>query len=210
MWRGVRYLSFRSPLGSLASLVIKRGLKERAGKSVRPGVNLVLDNVPHRVTKIMQGKRGKGGGFVKATLKNLSTGFTHDKTFTSDETVEHADLERQMASYSWADAADDSLVFMNVETFEEIRVPQSLVDNHHFLVAGAEVKLLKFREAVLGVEIPVICEYEVTDVDPSHEHGGNMMATISTGHELWVPIFIKVGTRIRINTQDNLYVDRAP
>lgn len=158
----------------------------------------------------MQGKRGKGGGFVKATLKNLSTGFTHDKTFTSDETVEHADMERQVASYSWADTTDESLVFMHVETFEEIRIPKSLVENSHFLVGGQEVKLLKFRDAVLGVEIPVISEYEVTEVDPSKEHGGNMMATIQTGHALWVPVFIKPGTRIRINTQDNLYVDRAP
>lgn len=188
--------------------VIFRGLKERAGKSVRPGANLVLENVPHRVTKIMQGKRGKGGGFVKATLKNLVSGFTHDKTFTSDETVEHAEMERQMASYSWADST--SLVFMNTETFEEIRIPKSLVENSHFLVDGQEVKLLKFRDAVLGVEIPVISEYEVTEVDPSKEHGGNMMATIQTGHALWVPVFIKPGTRIRINTQDNLYVDRAP
>lgn len=59
--------------------------KERAGKSVRPGAALVLDGVPHRVTKIIQGKRGKGGGFVKATLKNMESSNTFEKTFTSDE-----------------------------------------------------------------------------------------------------------------------------
>lgn len=110
----------------ISSRIIFRGLKERAGKSVRPGANLVLDNIPHRVTKIIQGKRGKGGGFIKATLKNLQTGFTHEKTFTSDETVEHADMERQIAQFSWKDTSDDTLVFMNTQTFEEIRIPKSL------------------------------------------------------------------------------------
>jgi elongation factor P len=187
-----------------------RGLKERAGKSVRPGVNLVLDNVPHRVTKITQGKRGKGGGFVKATLKNLSTGYTRDRTFTSDETVEHADMERQVVQYSWADASDDSLVFLNTETFEEVRVAKAIVDNAHWLVEGQLAKVLRFRDTVLGVEIPVISEYSVVAVDPSREHGGNQMGKLETGHELWVPLFIKEGTRVRVNTEDNLYVDRAP
>jgi len=187
-----------------------RGLKERAGKSIRPGANLVLSGVPHRVTKITQGKRGKGGGFVRATLKNLSSGFTHEQTFTSDETVEHAEMERQVAQYSWSDTNDSSLVFLNTDSFEEIRVPQSLVDNSHFLLEGQEVKLLKFKDSILGVELPVIAEYTVVAVDPSREHGGNQMGKLDTGHELWMPLFIKEGTRVRVNTQDNLYVDRAP
>jgi len=194
-------------IGCGAHAVWCRGLKERAGKSVRPGANLVLDNVPHRVTKITQGKRGKGGGFVKATLKNLSTGYTHDRTFTSDETVEHAEMERQAVQYSWADGGE--LVFLNPE-FEEVRVPKTLVDNAHFLLEGQEVKLLRFKESILGVELPVIAEYTVVGVDPSREHGGNLMGKLDTGHELWMPLFIKEGTRVRVNTEENRYVDRAP
>lgn len=84
------------------------------------------------------------------------------------------------------------------------------VDNSHFLVEGQEVKLLMFRDAILGVELPVIAEYTVVTVDPSRDHGGNMWGTLDSGHSLWVPMFIKEGTRVRVNTQDNLYVDRAP
>ena len=192
-----------------ASAYVLLANMQRAGKSVRPGASLVLDNVPHRVTKITQGKRGKGGGFVKAALKNLSTGFTHDRTFTSDEIVEHADMETVTAQYSWVDSASGEFVFLNAESFDEVRVPRNLLDNAHWLLEGQEVKLVKFKDNVLGVDIPVISEYTIVAVDPSREHGGNQLAKIETGHELWVPLFIKEGTRVRINTQENLYVDRA-
>ena len=75
-----------------------RGLKDRAGKSVKPGVALVLDGVPYKVTKIIQGKRGKGGGYVRAFMKNLEASGVIEKTFTSDELVEFADLEQEAVS----------------------------------------------------------------------------------------------------------------
>lgn len=111
--------------------------KERAGKSIRPGCAIILDNQPHRCSKIIQGKRGKGGGFIRATLKNLITGNSYEKTFTSDEMVEHADLERKPVSYSWAD--DQNYIFMDLETYEEVILPQKEVELGHFLVAGQEV-----------------------------------------------------------------------
>lgn len=111
--------------------------KERAGKSIRPGCAIILDNQPHRCSKIIQGKRGKGGGFIKATLKNLITGNSYEKTFTSDEMVEHADLERKPVSFSWAD--DLNYIFMDLETFEEVILPRTEVELGHFLVAGQEV-----------------------------------------------------------------------
>jgi hypothetical protein len=84
-----------------STLIMKGGIryfsKERAGKSVKPGCAIILDGQPHRCTKMIQGKRGKGGGFIRATLKNILTNNTFEKTFTSDEIVEHADLERMTA-----------------------------------------------------------------------------------------------------------------
>ena len=86
---------------------------------------------------MVQGKRGKGGGFIKATLKNLITGNTYEKTFTSDEIVEHADLERRGVTYSWAD--DTNYYFMDLETFEEIVIQHKNVEYGDYLVAGLEV-----------------------------------------------------------------------
>jgi translation elongation factor P/translation initiation factor 5A len=133
--------TFSSALSKNATSMLHSGLrlfsKERAGKSIRPGCAIILDNQPHRCSKIIQGKRGKGGGFIKATLKNLITGNSYEKTFTSDEMVEHADLERKPVSYSWAD--DLNYIFMDLETFEEVILPQTEVELGHFLVAGQEV-----------------------------------------------------------------------
>ena len=127
-------------------LIISRGFsKERAGKGIRPGVAIIVDDAPHRVSKITQGKRGKGGGFIRATLKNLLSGQTFEKTYTSDEVVEFADLEKETATYSWEDS--DNYMFMSSQTFEEIPVPKSEVDNGTFLLGGLEVKLLKVGTA---------------------------------------------------------------
>lgn len=142
-----------------------RGVKERAGKSVRPGCTLVIDNVPHRVTKIQQGKRGKGGGYVSAKMKNMVTQLNTEKTFTSDETVEHADLDREAVQFAWRDG--DNFVFISTVSFEEIRIPKDDVDNNEFIKEGQEVKLLKFRDTLIGVELPKIVEYTVASLDGS-------------------------------------------
>ena len=112
--------------------------KERAGKSIRPGCAIILDGQPHKCSKMIQGKRGKGGGFVRASLKNLITGNKYEKTFTSDETVEHVVLERRAASFSWSD--DDNYIFMDLETFEEIVLPKVEVELGDFLTPGLEVQ----------------------------------------------------------------------
>ena len=122
---------------------------EKAIKAVKPRSRIVLEGAPWFCTKIQQGKRGKGGGFVKASLKNLITGSTKDYTFSSDEQVEIAELEKAAASLSWSEGA--CLVFMDSETFEEIRVDSKVIDNAEYLSDGAEVKLLKFMGDVIGV-----------------------------------------------------------
>lgn len=76
---------------------LSRSFKERAGKSVRPGTTLVIDGAPHRVNSITQGKKGKGGGFVKAKVRSLLSGHVFEKTYLVDEVVEHADVEKEVA-----------------------------------------------------------------------------------------------------------------
>lgn len=133
---GYRRLSTTYPV-SIVQSTARFFSKERAGKSIRPGCAIIIDSQPHRCSKMVQGKRGKGGGFIKATLKNLITGNTYEKTFTSDEIVEHADLERRGVTYSWAD--DTNYYFMDLETFEEIVIQHKNVEYGDYLVAGLEV-----------------------------------------------------------------------
>eukprot|EP01041_Mallomonas_annulata_P010122 gene10122-21091_t len=160
-WKGAER-RLRVPSSNLYSNC-KLFSKERAAKCVKPGGAIVLDTVPHRVISIIQGKRGKGGGFVRARLRNLVSSNVFEKTFTSDEIVEEADLQKEMVQYSWTDG--NELVFMNNVTFEEVRALKSIVDNSQFLLEGQEVKLMKFGDDVIGVELPVVCEFEVASID---------------------------------------------
>ena len=169
----------------------------------------MIDDVPHKVLKITQGKRGKGGGFVRATLKSLITNSVFEKTFTSDENVEHADLERERVQFSWEDS--DCFVFLHSDTFEEIKVAKDIVDEREWLVEGLDVKLLKFRDKVIGAQLPEICEYVVEAIDlPGRAAvGNNFVCRLDCGAELSVPSFIKEGTRIRVNTLIKEYVEKA-
>ena len=180
---------------------------EKAIKAVKPRSRIVIEGSPWLISKIQQGKRGKGGGFVKASLKNLINGSTKDHTFNSDEQVEIAELEKLSASLSWRE--DASLVFMDSKTFEEIRVDMKVIDNAAFLSDGAEVKLLKFMGEVIGVDLPSIVEYDVTNIEMVKSTGGNYPATLDSGAVILVPSFIKVGERIRVNVEEGKYVERA-
>lgn len=175
---------------------------ERARDCVKLGGSIRENGAPHRVTKITQGKRGKGGGFVKARLKNLETGSTYEKTYTSDEMVEQIDVERTKASFSWSD--DSTLYFMTNDTFEEISVPKTLVDNHLFLLEGEEFRVMVCDGKILGVELPTIMTFKVAEFDVSTQK-----ATLSSGAIISVPEFVNVGDEIKVNTEDGGYVSRA-
>lgn len=194
-------------IASTLAISIRNFSKDKAGTSVKPKCNLVIDGQLFKCVKMIQGKRGKGGGFVKATLKNLITGSTSEKTFTSDEMVEHADLERKGASYSWAD--NDNYMFMNTDTFEEIAIPKKVIDNVKLLFPGLEVKLLFYGDTVIGVELPLILNYVVVGrtTDGSHNYQPAMLEGCDA--VVLVPDFINPGTSIRVNTSDGTYVGRT-
>ena len=119
------------------------------------------------------------------------TGSTKDYTFSSDEKVEIANMEKVPASLSWREGS--SLVFMDSESFEEVRVDKKIVENAAFLSDGAEVKLLKFMDEVIGLELPTVVEFEVTSIEMVKSTGGNYPATLDSGANILVPAFIKQG-----------------
>lgn len=121
---------------------------------------------PHRVSKITQGKRGKGGGFVKATLKNIVTNNTYEKTFTSDEMVEQADMRKLHVTYSWEDTSVDELVFFSVDNFEEVRLKRELIDRPEFLVEGIPMYVVYFEDKPIGADFPVVYDYTIVSIDP--------------------------------------------
>ena len=123
---------------------------DRANKVVKQSALIKLDNQPHRVLSITQGKRGKGGGFVKAKLQHLFTGSTFEKTFNSDEMVEEAEFVKKVAQFSWKDA--DTYVFIDQTSFEEIRLTNEQVNSDIQFKEGDTYKLQQVDGKCIGVD----------------------------------------------------------
>ena len=157
------------------------------GNKMRPGNTILIDDEPHRCTKIVQGKRGKGGGFVRATLKGVVSGNTFEKTFTSDEIIETAELEKETASFSYKDG--NTYIFINSDTYEECQVGRDCIDDLQFLAEGQECKLLKFRNDFIGVTLPIIAEFTVLAVDPTKGVGKEVPGRLNSGAVMYVFLY---------------------
>ncbi len=192
---GIRFLSAES------------GQKERAAKILKPRALITVNNAPHRVTKMKQGVRNRGG-FIKVNIKNLLTGNTSEVTYLSDEMVETCNIDKIQCTFSWREGSD--LVLMDAATFEEMRVDKSICDGvDKFLVEGEAVRLLKFQNKPMGIELPNVVELTVVSTDVSKASGGMCMATLNSGATLMVPDFISAGARIKVNTEEETYQEKA-
>jgi elongation factor P len=131
---------------------LQRGFAiDRANKVVKFNALIKLPDGPHKVLKITQGKRGKGGGFVKAKLQHLFTLATFEKTFTSDESVEEASFEKTRAQFSWTDG--DTLVFLDSTSFEEIRITKEHANTNETFKEGEIYKLLQCEGKYIGIDL---------------------------------------------------------
>ena len=113
-------------------------------------------------------------------------------------------MHKTSATFSWKDSRD--YIFMDVESFEEIRVHEDDVDCKEFLAEGQEIRLTWFNNAVIAVELPIVCTFKVVGIDQSSNIRN---AVLDCGATVVVPAFVEVGTSIRVNTADAEYVDRA-
>jgi len=177
----------------------------------RTGVTVELDGSVWRVVEFLHVKPGKGSAFVRTKLKNVQTGNTVEKTFRAGETVPQANLEKRTMQYTYKDS--DDLVFMDMETYEETRMSEdSLGDRINFLKEEMEVNVIFWDEKVLEIELPTSVVLEITDTDPGVKGdtatGGTKPATVETGAQVMVPLFISIGEKIKIDTRDGSYLGR--
>lgn len=180
----------------------------------RTGTTIEMDGVPYRVLEFLHVKPGKGAAFVRTKLKNMRTGNNVDKTFKAGEIVDTAQMEKMTMQHTYIDGSD--FVFMNTETFDEERMTAEILGESivKFLVIGQEVEVLKHNDDVLGVELPKTLSFSVTHTEPGAKGNtaqGSVLkpATIETGTEVMVPLFINIGDQIKINTEDGKYVGRS-
>ncbi|MBE9151396.1 elongation factor P [Coleofasciculus sp. LEGE 07092] len=177
----------------------------------RTGVTIELEGSVWRVVEFLHVKPGKGSAFVRTKLKNVQTGSVVEKTFRAAETVPQANLEKRTMQHTYKEI--DQYVFMDMETFEENRLNESQIgDRVKYLTEGMEVNVITWNDQVLEVELPNSVVLEVTETDPGVKGdtatGGTKPATVSTGAQVMVPLFISIGERIKIDTRNDTYLGR--
>lgn len=152
---------------------------------------------------------GRGAAFVRTKMRNLLTGNVNEKTFRSGEKFELADVTKQPMQFTYMDG--DDYMFMNMETFEELRVPPVAVNK--FVKEGMECGIVQWNGKVIGCEVPNPYTYTVTMTDPGLKgntaSGGDKPATIETGAVVTVPLFVNIGDQIIVNTEEGTYKSRA-
>jgi elongation factor P len=177
----------------------------------RTGVSIELEGSVWRVVEFLHVKPGKGSAFVRTKLKNVQSGNTIEKTFRAGETVPQAVLEKKVMQHTYRDAED--LVFMDMETFEEVRMTEDQVgDRVKYLKEEMEVSVVRWNDQILEVELPNSVVLEVTETDPGVKGdtatGGTKPAIVETGAQVMVPLFISTGEKIKIDTRNDTYLGR--
>ncbi len=179
---------------------------------LKNGLTIEYSNSIWRVLDFQHVKPGKGGAFVRSKLKNLRTGAVNEVTFRPGDKFEQADITTRPMSYLFAE--NDGRVFMDVETYEQVNLPDDKIASAlKFLLEGMEVKITMFGNEILGAELPSTIAIKVTETQPGIKGatatGSGKPATVETGATITVPDFINEGETILVNTEDGSYKGRA-
>jgi len=179
---------------------------------LKNGLVLNLDGELWSVVEFQHVKPGKGGAFVRTTLKHVLSGKVVDKTFNAGTKVDTATVDKRTMQYLYADG--DDFIFMDLSTYEQIHVPTATVgDQAKFLLSEAEVTVATHESVPLYIELPTSVVLEVTYTEPGlqgdRSTGGTKPATVSTGATVNVPLFVNTGDKIKVDTRDGRYLSRA-
>jgi len=179
---------------------------------LKTGVAIVHEGAPHIVLKYEHSKQGRGGAVMRTKLKNLVTGATFDITFKGGDKFDEAELHKRPCTYLYKDGSD--YTFMDGTTFEQFTLNASeLGEKVNFMREGGELQILFFEDKPVSIELPIKMEFEVTHTEPGVRgdtaQGGTKPATIETGAIITVPLFVKIGDMIRVNTVEGTYVERV-
>jgi elongation factor P len=179
---------------------------------LKNGMVLSLDNGLWSVVEFQHVKPGKGGAFVRTTLKNVVSGKVVDKTFNAGTKVDVAQVDKRDMTFLYKDGTD--FVFMDGETFEQHHVPaQTVGGNADYMLENTNAIVAMHEGAALYVELPASVELVVSHTDPGlqgdRSTGGTKPATLETGAEIQVPLFLTTGEKIKVDTRDGRYLGRV-
>ena len=179
---------------------------------LKNGMTLDLDGQLWTVVEFQHVKPGKGGAFVRTTLKNVLSGKVVDRTFNAGLKIDTATVDKRAMSYLYKDGTD--FVFMDGDTFEQIPVPaETVAGNADYLLENAEVVVAIHDATPLYVELPTSVELVISHTDPGMQGdrstGGTKPATLETGASIQVPLFLSTGERVKVDTRDGRYLGRV-
>ncbi len=176
------------------------------------GMTIELDNDLFQIVEFQHVKPGKGGAFVRTTLKNSRTGAVLDRTFRSGERMERAIIDKREMQFLYNDG--ESYVFMDNETYDQMNVPPvRLGDATNYIVDSSMVVLMMYGDEIIGVDLPASVELNIAETEPGVQgdrvSGAKKPATLETGLVVSVPLFISPGERIKVDTRSGEFISRA-
>ena len=176
------------------------------------GLTFEMDGKVMQVIEFRHVKPGKGAAFVRTKLRNVVTGGVIETSFSPTDKFENAYVERKDMQYLYSDG--DLYYFMDLETYEQFPINGNILsDNFKFVKEEMVCKVVSYKGNVFAVEAPMFVELEVTDTEPGFAgntaQGALKPATLETGAEIKVPLFINIGDVLKIDTRTGEYLSRA-
>ena len=175
------------------------------------GYNLELSDGLFQIIEFQHVKPGKGGAFVRTTLRNVRTGATQERTFRAGEKMERAVIDKREMQYLYYDGFQ--YVFMDNETYEQLEVDASaLGDASSYVIEGNAIVLQMYGTEIVGVDLPAAIVLTVAETEPGIQgdrvSGARKPATMETGLIVQVPLFIETGEKLKIDTRSGDYIER--
>jgi elongation factor P len=179
---------------------------------LKKGIRLEIDGIPYKVIEYQHVKPGKGAAFVRIKIKSLSTGKVIEKTVHAGDKFETPNLEHKTMQYLYDDG--DMLQFMDTTTFDQIGLTHEQVgkETFEFMIDGMEADILFHNGKAISVEIPQTAVYTVVETPPNFKgdsQGGKKPAKLESGAVVQVPFFVLEGDKIKVDTTEGKYLEKA-
>jgi elongation factor P len=183
-----------------------------ATSDFRKGLKIEINGEPFTMVDFLHVKPGKGGAFVRTTLKSLISGNVIDRTFRSGEKIDKPDLEERQMQFLYE--SDGEFHFMDSETYEQSFLTEGhLGDARNYLQENVSVTVLFHNGKPIGVEVPIFVELTVTSAEPGVRGdtaaGATKPAILETGMTVQVPLFVNEGDVLKIDTRTGKYIERV-
>ncbi len=179
---------------------------------IKNGTVLSIDGQLWNVIEFQHVKPGKGGAFVRTKIKNVMTGKVVDRTFNAGAKIDTANVDRRDYQYLYKDG--ESFVFMDTTDYDQITLSDAIVgDAANFLLEQQMVTVALSDGEPLYVELPASVTLEITYTEPGlqgdRSTGGTKPATVETGYQIQVPLFLEIGTKVKVDTRTGDYLGRV-